>query len=138
LWAPGITVGSGSPQGTPLQSMFVFVHLELRSDKGRKPLIDIESHAEGSVLSVRAQPGSKRNELRGEWNGMLKVCVTQIAEKGKANKALVVVLSKSLGLKKSQVELITGLTSSEKRFLIRNVTPDVLREKLIPLLDRPN
>lgn len=101
-------------------------------------MIEIETHAEGAVLPVRAQPGSKRNGLRGEWNGMLKVCVTQIAEKGKANKALVAVLSKTLGLKKSQIELIAGPTSSEKRFLIRNVSPEELREKLIPLLDRPN
>ncbi len=51
-------------------------------------MIDLQPHAEGVILPVRAQPGSRRNELRGEQDGMLKVCVTQSPEKGKANKAL--------------------------------------------------
>ena len=51
----------------------------------------------------------------------LKVCVTQSPEKGKANKALVELLSKSLGLKKSQFELISGETSHQKRFLVRGI-----------------
>ena len=75
-------------------------------------------HAEGR-LSVRAQPGSRRNEIRGQQDGALKVCVTQSPEKGKANKAIVELLSKSLLLRRSQIELISGETASQKRFLIR-------------------
>ena len=41
---------------------------------------------------------------------MLKVCVTQAAEKGKANKALVELLGKALSLRKSQIELLSGET----------------------------
>ena len=48
----------------------------------------------------------------------MKVCVTQSPEKGKANKALMELLSKTLGLKKSQIELISGETSHQKRFLV--------------------
>ena len=61
---------------------------------------------------------------------MLKVCVTQSPEKGKANKALVELLSKSLGLKKSQFELIAGETSHQKRFLVRGITPEELAERV--------
>jgi hypothetical protein len=61
---------------------------------------------------------------------MLKVSVTQIAEKGKANKALVEVVAKGLGLRKSQLALLTGETSSHKRFLVRGVT----REQLLELI----
>jgi uncharacterized protein (TIGR00251 family) len=91
-------------------------------------MIDPEPHAEGAVLPVRAQPGAKRNEIRGEQDGMLKVSVTQIAEKGKANKALVEVLAKGLGLRKSQFALLSGETSSHKRFLVRGVTREELAE----------
>jgi uncharacterized protein (TIGR00251 family) len=92
--------------------------------------IALESHPEGTILPVRAQPGARRNEIRGEQNGMLKVSVTQAAEKGKANKALIALLSKGLSLRKSQLELISGTTSSQKRFLVREVTLDQLSERI--------
>jgi uncharacterized protein (TIGR00251 family) len=91
-------------------------------------VIELEPHAEGVILPLRAQPGAKRNEIRGEQEGMLKVSVTQIAEKGKANKALLEVLAKGLGLRKSQVALLSGETSSHKRILVRGVTPEQLAE----------
>ncbi|MCX5643831.1 MAG: DUF167 domain-containing protein [Phycisphaerae bacterium] len=49
-------------------------------------MLSIEPHPEGAILPVRAQPGARRNEIRGEQDGALKVCVTQSPEKGKANK----------------------------------------------------
>ena len=61
---------------------------------------------------------------------MLKVSVTQSPEKGKANKAVIELLSKKLGLKKSQIELISGETSHQKRFLVRGITPDELAERI--------
>lgn len=86
----------------------------------------LEPHPEGTILPVRAQPGARRNEIRGVQDGMLKVCVTQSPEKGKANKALVELLSKKLGLKKSQIALVAGETSHQKRFLVRGVNPEEL------------
>ena len=93
-------------------------------------MIALQPHPEGTILPVRAQPGSKRNEIRGEQDGMLKVCVTQSPEKGKANKAVVELMAKSLGLRKSQIELISGETSHQKRFLIRGITPEELAQIL--------
>ena len=93
-------------------------------------MIQLEPHAEGVVLPVRAQPGASRSGIRGEQDGALKVGVTQIAEKGKANKALVDVLCKSLKLRRSQIELIHGETSQHKRFLIRDVSLDELHERV--------
>ncbi len=98
-------------------------------------MIALERHAEGTILPVRAQPGSRRNEIRGEQDGMLKVCVTQIAEKGKANKAIVALLAKELSLRKSQIELLSGETASQKRLLICEVAPDELNARLERYLD---
>ena len=67
---------------------------------------------------------------------MLKVSVTQSPEKGKANKAIVALLSKSLGLRKSHIELVAGATSHQKRFLIRKITPDALAERIARVLER--
>ena len=93
-------------------------------------MISIEQHAEGAILAVRAQPGAKANALRGEQDGALKVCVTQAPEKGKANKAIVELLAKRLGVRKSQLTLLAGETSHQKRFLIRGLSVKDLRARL--------
>ena len=92
------------------------------------PVIAIEPHPDGVILPVRAHAGARRNEIRGEQDGALKVSVTQAPEKGKANKAIIELLAKRLGLRKSQIELLSGETSPQKRFLVRAVTADVLRD----------
>lgn len=97
-------------------------------------MIQLQPHAEGVILPVRAQPGARAAELRGEQQGALKVAVTQVAEKGKANKAVVELLSKRLGLRKSQIELLAGHTSSDKRWLIREITAEELQARLAAAL----
>ena len=99
-------------------------------------MIDLEPHERGVVLPVKAMAGSKREGLRGEQNGALKVSVVQVAEKGKANKSLVAVISKELGLRKSQVELLTGHTSSAKRFLIAGLSVDELAQRIKAVIER--
>jgi uncharacterized protein YggU (UPF0235/DUF167 family) len=64
-------------------------------------MIELKPHPHGTILPVRAQPGARKNEIRGEQDGMLKVSVTQPPEKGKANQALIALLSKSLSLRRS-------------------------------------
>ena len=55
-------------------------------------------------------------------NGMLKVSVSQPPEKGKANRAVIEVVAEELGLCRSRIELVSGETSSEKRFLVSDMT----------------
>ena len=95
----------------------------------------LRPHPEGTILPVRAQPGARRNEIRGEQDGVLKVSVTQSPEKGKANKALIALLSKKLSLRKSQLELIGGETSQQKQVLVRGVTPEELRKLMERVLN---
>ena len=93
-------------------------------------MIDITPHDEGVIIAVRAQPGAKRNEVAGIRDRMLLVRVTQAPEKGKANKAIAEVIAKAIGLRRSQVELFSGETSRQKRFLVRNLTAEELFAKL--------
>jgi uncharacterized protein (TIGR00251 family) len=93
-------------------------------------LIQLESLAHGVVLPVRAQAGARNNGIQGEHDGALKVSVTQAPEKGKANKAIVKVLAKQLGLRKSHISLISGETSSQKRFSIDSVSVEELRRRI--------
>jgi uncharacterized protein (TIGR00251 family) len=97
-------------------------------------MIEVGDHVEGCVLPVRAQPGARRAGVQGEQNGALKVAVTAPPEDGRANQALLEVLREALGLKRSQVELLSGQTSRDKRFLIRGVAKDELRRRVAGLL----
>lgn len=97
-------------------------------------MIAVTDHAEGCVLPVRAQPGARRSGVQGEQAGALKIAVTAPPQDGRANEALVEALRQALGLKRSQVELIGGQTSRDKRFLIRGLTRDELQTRLDGLL----
>jgi uncharacterized protein (TIGR00251 family) len=93
-------------------------------------MIDLREHQGGLVLPVRAQPGASRAGIRGEHGGALKVAVTQVAEKGKANDALVDVLAVGLALQRSQIELLSGATQRDKKFLIRGIWREELAERI--------
>jgi uncharacterized protein (TIGR00251 family) len=99
-------------------------------------VIELESHAAGVVLPVRAQAGAKRSEIRGEQAGALKVLVTQAPEKGKANKAIVALLAETLRLKKSQFELLAGETSPQKKFLVRDISREELATRISAVIEQ--
>lgn len=96
-------------------------------------MINLEPHPRGVILPVRAHAGARRNAILGEREGALRVAVTAAPEKGKANRAIIDLLSKSLGVAKSSIELITGETSPQKRFLVSDVNTYALQELLSQL-----
>lgn len=97
--------------------------------------VHLEGHDDGVILPVSAQAGGRKSAVRGCQDGILKVSVTQVAEKGKANQAIIRVLAEALGLRRSQIELIAGETSSKKRFLIRGATLLEMQARLAAALD---
>ncbi|MBB3658830.1 uncharacterized protein (TIGR00251 family) [Rhizobium sp. BK650] len=64
---------------------------------------------------------------------LLKVRVTAVPEKGKANTALIALISKSLGVAKSSVDLVSGDTS-RKKILRIDGDPEDLTKKLEALV----
>jgi uncharacterized protein len=96
-------------------------------------MIQLEEHSRGVILPVRAHAGARRNAILGEREGALRVAVTAAPEKGKANRAIVELLSKSLGVAKSSIELIAGETSPLKRFLMTDSTKQSLQDALARL-----
>ena len=62
-------------------------------------MINIREVEGGIVVSVRVQPNASKDRLVGEYAEQLKIAVTVAPEKGKANKAVIKVLSKWLGVK---------------------------------------
>ncbi len=69
-------------------------------------------------MNLRISPNASKNEVLIA-DGVLKVKITAQPVDGKANKALVVFLSKNFKIPKSLFEIIRGETSKDKTVLIK-------------------
>ena len=72
---------------------------------------------EGAEIAVRVTPKASRDRILVE-DDTIRVYVTTLPEDGKANKAVVKLLSKALGVPKTRLDLIRGATSRDKMFRI--------------------
>jgi uncharacterized protein len=97
-------------------------------------MIKLDQHPRGIILSVQAHAAARQNAVLGEREGALRIAVTAAPEKGKANRAIIEVLSKSLGVPKSAIELISGDTSARKRFLIVGAFEDAIQRTMASLV----
>lgn len=96
--------------------------------------VKLEVVPDGVRLGIRAQPGARRNAVVGVHDGRLKVAVTQVAERGKANDAVLDVLAESLRLRPSQLVLVSGNTSREKVIVVRDISLEDLGERIAAAL----
>ena len=90
----------------------------------------IEGRDGAVFIDIHAVPGSKREGVVGVHGGALKVAVRARAEKGKANAALVEVVSRVAGVGRSDVEVVAGHSSRRKRVVVRGVTVAELRARV--------
>jgi uncharacterized protein (TIGR00251 family) len=95
----------------------------------------ITSHAGGVSIRVYVAPRSSASRVVGEHNGALKVALTAPPVEGAANKALVDLLSKLLGVPKGAVSIVAGETSRNKTVRVEGVTPDRAARVLLPAGD---
>ncbi len=73
----------------------------------------------GLEITVRLTPKSSRDAVEGAESGAwLKVRVRAVPEDGKANKALIALLSKRSGFAKSRIRLQSGATSRLKTIVL--------------------
>jgi uncharacterized protein (TIGR00251 family) len=93
-------------------------------------VIEITPRPEGVLFRVRAQPGASGNRIVGPYDGALKVAVSAPPEKGKANEEIRRLLARTLGLPARDLLLVGGEFSRDKKFLVRNLTADALRQRI--------
>ena len=71
-------------------------------------------------MTVRATPRAKRSEAKGVRNGALQVRTTAPPTDGKANKAVIDLLAKLLGVAPSRISLLRGHARRDKQFLVKD------------------
>ena len=75
-----------------------------------------------AVVSIKAVPGAKRDEVVGRLGDRLKVRVSQPPEGGRANRAICELLARELGVKGAALSIVRGETSAEKTVRIEGVS----------------
>jgi uncharacterized protein len=80
---------------------------------------------------VRVKPGARRDVVGGRWSGnALIVAVAAPAVEGKANEAVRRALATAFGVRRQDVEIITGHRSRDKLVTITGADPSRLTELL--------
>lgn len=101
-------------------------------------MVQLETDGTGLLLPVRLTPNASRDAIEGwretaDGERHLAVRVRAVPEKGKANKALIALLAKQLGLPKRDVDVIRGTTSRLKTVRIEAEGP--ARSRIQTLLE---
>lgn len=84
------------------------------------PVYEVDP-AGGVVLTVFVQPGAARAGVVGCHGDALKLKVAAAPERGKANAAVVALLAAELGVRPSDVEVLSGHGSRRKRVHVAGV-----------------
>ena len=78
--------------------------------------------SESTTITVRVVPRAAKDEIRKGPNSTIKIRLQAPPVDGKANKALVRLLSKKLDIPQRNIIIISGATSRDKRLEIQGVT----------------
>lgn len=88
----------------------------------------------GVELFIAVRPNSSRTSVEGAMDNALKIKTTAPPVEDRANKACLKLLSKTLGIPKNSMSIISGRKSRKKTVLIENSTIDAIRRRLMELL----
>ena len=76
--------------------------------------LELTPVAGGTRMRLRVKPGARKNAIVGVHGGALKLAVAAAPEKGRANRAVVLLLADAFGLPSPAVTITAGDTSQDK------------------------
>jgi uncharacterized protein (TIGR00251 family) len=82
------------------------------------------------LIRIRVQPRSSRNEVIGREEGIWRVRLTAPPVDGAANKACIELMADRLGVKRSQVRLVSGEKSRDKVIEADGIAPEEVERRL--------
>jgi uncharacterized protein (TIGR00251 family) len=81
-------------------------------------------------LQIKVIPSSSKDCIAGWLEDTLRIKVQAPPEKGKANKAVIKTLEKTLGLAKGSINITSGTTSTLKVIEINGIDDSLIVKKL--------
>lgn len=85
-------------------------------------------------LAIKVVPGASRDRVVGRLGDAIKLQVTAPAEHGKANRAVIKLLSDTLGLRQSDLAIVSGESNSRKIISINGLSQALLEQRLSGIL----
>ena len=83
--------------------------------KGKNVVDDLRHLArEGAVFGMRVTPRAARNSVTMQQDGRIRVTVTAVPADGKANAAVIDLMSKALKWPKSRLAIVRGTQGRDK------------------------
>jgi uncharacterized protein len=98
----------------------------------REPAEPIAETEGGCLVHMRALPRGSREEVVGVRDGRICVRTTAPPVEGAANKRILEFLAKTLGVRKSDVSLVSGDHAREKTVRVAGLSAAEARAKLLP------
>ncbi|MBI4635796.1 MAG: DUF167 domain-containing protein [Candidatus Rokubacteria bacterium] len=86
--------------------------------------------AEGALLRLRVRPGASSNAILGWQGDTLRVRVTAPPLEGRANRAVIELLARALGVRPSAVSLLSGERGRDKLLHVAGLAPADIRGRL--------
>ncbi|HEX9745253.1 MAG TPA: DUF167 domain-containing protein [bacterium] len=81
-------------------------------------------------FDVIARPKSSNDSIYGTHNGAIRIGIKSAPEKGKANKSIVKFLSKKLKIPQSDITIVAGETSRNKKVRINGISKKIFLETI--------
>jgi uncharacterized protein YggU (UPF0235/DUF167 family) len=86
---------------------------------------------EGAAFAVQVVPKARNNVVVGKRGDILRIHLTSNTVGGIANDILINFIAGKLNVKREKVEIVAGLTSSEKMVIIVGITPFEAEDRLL-------
>jgi len=87
-----------------------------------------------TLLEVKAIPRSRQSAISIDKGGSLRIHIKSVPENGKANQELIQVIAKTLRISLSDIAIVAGFSSRNKKVSIEgtDLTVQEIMDKLVP------
>jgi uncharacterized protein (TIGR00251 family) len=92
--------------------------------------LNIKEKSGGVTIECRVTPRASRNAIKGVRDGTLELALTSPPIEGRANKMLIELLSRRLGVRKSAVSIAGGQHSRNKVVFVEGLTAAEVKKRL--------
>jgi hypothetical protein len=89
-----------------------------------KSMLKVSEYENGIRFEVKVQPRASQNQITGAVEGVMKVRLNSPPVDGKANQALINLLSKTFNVPKKSITIVRGETSTSKLIQIAGLNKE--------------
>ena len=90
----------------------------------------------GSALALRVTPRASRNQIVGVLNdGTIKIHIAASPVDDEANKELLSFLSDVLGVPKSKIDIVAGLSGRDKLISVMEMDTETAHQRILAHMD---